>query len=405
MQAYLLTDPRYAHRFKKIWLWGEFPYRKDLGGNDTGIDLVAETNEGDYWAIQCKCFEEDATIDKPAVDSFLATSGRTFNDEQMQTVGFVHRLWISTTRHWGANAEEAIRNQNPPVSRISLFDLIDAPVDWDKLEQGVHGEKARTAKKTLLPHQKDALEKAHEYYKNAERGKLIMACGTGKTFTSLRIAEHETDGKGTILFLVPSIALLGQALREWSADAKEPINAICICSDPQVSKQKTKQDDIDALSVVDLALPASTDPKDILEQFIATKKKNGMTVVFSTYQSIEVIAKAQRVLLKNGFKEFDLIICDEAHRTTGVTLSGENEKDFVKVHNAKFIQAKKRMYMTATPRLYSDDVKSKARKPMQYWLRWMMRCCMAVKFIGLDLAKRWKEDCSAITRFWFNPER
>ncbi len=360
MQSYLLTDPRYAHRFKKIWLWGEFPYRKDLGGNDTGIDLVAETNEGDYWAIQCKCFQEDSTISKGDVDSFLATSGRTFNAEQMQTVGFVHRLWISTTRHWGTNAEEAIRNQNPPVSRISLFDLIDAPVDWDKLEQGVHGEKARTAKKTLLPHQKDALEKAHEYYKIAERGKLIMACGTGKTFTSLRIAEHETDGKGTILFLVPSIALLGQALREWSADAKEPINAICICSDPQVSKQKTKQDDIDALSVVDLALPASTDPKDILGQFIAAKKKNGMTVVFSTYQSIDVIAKAQRVLLKNGFKEFDLIICDEAHRTTGVTLSGENEKDFVKVHNAKFIQAKKRLYMTATPRLYSDDAKSKA---------------------------------------------
>lgn len=360
MQAYLLTDPQYSKRFKKVMLWSEFPYRKDLGGSDTGIDLVAQTTEGDYWAIQCKCFQEDATISKGDVDSFLATSGRTFKNEQMQTVGFTHRLWISTTRHWGSNAEEAIRNQHPPVSRISLYDLVEAPVDWDKLEQGVHGDKARTAKKSLLPHQKHAMEQAHEYFKKNERGKLIMACGTGKTFTSLRIAEHETNGKGTILFLVPSIALLGQALREWSADAKENINAICICSDPQVSKQKKKQDDIDALSVVDLALPASTDPKNILEQFTAAKRKSGMTVVFSTYQSIDVIHKAQKNLLKNGFKEFDLIICDEAHRTTGVTLSGEDEKDFVKVHNEKFIQAKKRMYMTATPRLYSDDAKSKA---------------------------------------------
>ncbi|MCK6566254.1 MAG: DEAD/DEAH box helicase family protein [Anaerolineales bacterium] len=360
MQAYLQTDPYYANRFKKIWLWGEFPYRKDLGGSDTGIDLVAQTNEGDYWAIQCKRYQEETRINKDEVDSFLATSSRTFKNEQMQTVGFVHRLWISTTRHWGSNAEEAIHNQNPPVSRISLFELTEAPVDWDKLEQGVHGEKARTTKKSLLPHQKDALEQAHEYFKKNERGKLIMACGTGKTFTSLRIAEHETNGKGAILFLVPSIALLGQALREWSADAKEDINAICICSDPEVSKQRKKQEDVDALSVVDLALPASTDPKKILEQFMAAKRKSGMTVVFSTYQSIDVIAKAQKVLLKNGFKEFDLIICDEAHRTTGATLAGEDEKDFVKVHNPKFIQAKKRMYMTATPRLYSDEAKSKA---------------------------------------------
>jgi len=361
MLAYLQTDPKYAFKFKKVWLWNDFTGRADLGGSDTGIDLVALTHEGDYWAIQCKCYQEDSTIDKPAVDSFLSTSSREFKNEQMQTTRFAHRLWISTTNHWGSNATEAITNQNPPVTRINLFDLIEAPVNWDKLEQGVHGETARTAKKTLLPHQKDALDKAHEYFKTAERGKLIMACGTGKTFNSLRIAEHETKGKGTILFLVPSIALLGQALREWSADASEPINAICICSDPQVSKKKNGSNDNDTFSIVDLALPASTDPKNILQQFEGAKaKKAGMTVVFSTYQSIDVISKAQKVLLKNGFKEFDLIICDEAHRTTGVTLAGENEKDFTKVHNANFIKAKKRLYMTATPRLYNDDVKNKA---------------------------------------------
>lgn len=362
MQAYLQTDPKYASKFKNVWMWNEFPGKLDLGGGDTGIDLVALTHEGDYWAIQCKCYQETATMDKPAVDSFLSTSSREFKNEQMQTTRFAQRLWISTTNRWGSNASEAIRNQNPPVTRINLFDLIEAPVDWDKLEDGVHGEAARTPKKTLRPHQKQALEQTHEHFKENDRGKLIMACGTGKTFTALRIAEHETDGKGLILFLVPSIALLGQTLREWSADANEPINAIAICSDPDITKQKKKNEDTDSFSVVDLAFPASTDSDFILHQFEQIKKngRNGMTVVFSTYQSIEVIARAQKVLLKNDFPEFDLIVCDEAHRTTGVSLAGEDESAFTKVHDADFIKSKKRIYMTATPRLYDDNTKSKA---------------------------------------------
>lgn len=362
IQTYLQTDPKYAHHFKKVWLWNEFPGKSDLGGGDTGIDLVALTHEGDYWAIQCKCFQENSPIDKPAVDSFLSTSSREFINENLQTTRFAHRLWISTTNKWGTNATEAIKNQNPPVTRINLYDLIEAPVDWEKLDSGIHGEASRTPKKTLRLHQKDALEKTHDYFQTADRGKLIMACGTGKTFNTLRIAENETEGNGLILFLVPSIALLGQTLREWSADANEPINAICICSDPEISRKKYKNQDADTFSVVDLALPASTNTDNILHQFQQIKAKDlpGMTVVFSTYQSIEVIASAQKVLMNNGFKKFDLIICDEAHRTTGVTLADEDESAFIKVHDNDFIQAKKRLYMTATPRLYSDDTKSKA---------------------------------------------
>lgn len=362
MQAYLKTDPKYAPLFREVWLWSEFPSRRDLGGSDTGIDLVALTQEGDYWAIQCKCFQEDSVIDKPMVDSFLSTSSRGFKNEQFQTTRFAQRLWISTTNNWTSNATEAIKNQNPPVTRINLHDLTDAPVDWDILEEGVHGDKARHKKKELRPHQKEAVNKANEYFQKHDRGKLIMACGTGKTFTALKLAENETGGKGTILFLVPSIALLGQTLREWSADADEPINAIAICSDPKVTKQKQAGDEGDGFSIVDLAYPASTDPKYILHQFRQIKKaqRSGMTVVFSTYQSIDVIAEAQKVLLKNGFPEFDLIICDEAHRTTGVSIAGEDESAFVKVHDGDFIKAKRRLYMTATPRLYSDDAKSKA---------------------------------------------
>lgn len=362
MQGYLKTDPKFAYKFKKVWLWEEFPAKADLGGSDTGIDLVALTVEGDYWAIQCKCYQESATIDKPSVDSFLSTSSRQFKNEELKTVSFSHRLWISTTNKWGPNATEAIKSQSPPVSRINLYELQEAPVDWEKLENGIHGEVARVPKKTLKPHQKEALETTHEYFKKVNRGKLIMACGTGKTFNSLRIAENETNGKGLVLFLVPSIALLGQALREWSADANEPINAICICSDAEVSKKRTKNDDEDTFSIVDLAWPASTNTNEILRQFeyISRQPKTGMTVVFSTYQSIEVIARAQKELLKNGIGEFDLIICDEAHRTTGVTLADSDESAFVKVHDNNFIKAKKRLYMTATPRLYNDNSKSRA---------------------------------------------
>lgn len=364
MKAYLLTDPKYAYKFKKVWLWNEFPGRNDLGGNDTGIDLVALTIEGDYWAIQCKCFQETSVIDKPAVDSFLATSSRTFKGEDLKTHSFQHRLWISTTNRWGPNASETIKNQHPAVSRLNLFDLIHAPVDWLKIDEGITGAKARTHKKQLRQHQKDALNLTHEHFLNWDRGKLIMACGTGKTFASLRIAEHETNGKGLILFLVPSIALLGQSLNEWYADALEPIHAICICSDPEITKSRKKLDDIDTSSVVDLALPASTNVDGIIQQFKGLEhiENNGLIVVFSTYQSIEVISKAQKAMDKTipRFSQFDLIICDEAHRTTGVSLGGEDESAFTKVHNNDFITAKKRLYMTATPRLYSDETKSKA---------------------------------------------
>ena len=364
MQAYLQTDPKYAYRFKNVWLWNEFPGKFDLGGGDTGIDLVALTHEGDYWAIQCKCYQESSVIDKPAVDSFLSTSSREFKNEQLKTVGFAVRLWISTTNKWGPNSTKAIKNQNPPVTRINLYDLQNAPVDWKKLDKGISGEPSRIGKRKVRPHQKKALEKTHEHFKIKNRGKLIMACGTGKTFNSLRIAENETGGQGLVLFLVPSISLLGQILREWTTYAVDPIKAICICSDPEVSRKKTKNDDSSSFSVVDLALPASTDVKDIVHQFqqFGRQKESGMTVVFSTYQSIKVIAQTQKKLRKENprFDEFDLIICDEAHRTTGITLSDEDESAFTKVHDNNFIKAKKRLYMTATPRLYSDDIKSKA---------------------------------------------
>jgi predicted helicase len=368
MQSYLLTDPKYRNSFETVWLWKDFPARKDFGGKDTGIDLVARAKSGDYWAIQCKCFQESSIIDKPAVDSFLSTSSRKFKDDKDQSVGFATRLWISTTDNWGINAEQAIQNQDPSVQRIGLSDLENAIVNWEAIYNGKVGEAAAVPKKQLREHQTTALTRTRDYFadENNTRGKLIMACGTGKTFTSLRIAEDLTKHKGLVLFLVPSIALLGQTLNEWAADAIHPIKAICVCSDAEISKKRKNNEDDNTSSTVDLALPASTKSAVIAQQLneLTSSPDMGMTVVFSTYQSIEAVAAAQAAWQKGkpdeGFGVFDLIICDEAHRTTGVADSKEDEAAFTKVHDADFIQAKRRIYMTATPKLYTDDNKSKA---------------------------------------------
>jgi predicted helicase len=358
MRAYLLTDPLYANILEEVWLWADFPFRNDFSGKDTGIDLVARTRAGDFWAIQCKCYAEDAYIDKASVDSFLSTSSKQFQNDNLEKVRFAHRLWIATTSNWSVEANQVLLNQQPPVTRISLTDLENAPVDWNLLLGDQVGQESRLTTYRPRKHQQEALDKAREYFQEHDRGKMIMACGTGKTFTSLRLAEQETNGKGFVLFLVPSISLLGQTLREWSAQADEPLKAVCVCSDAEVSKKKNS--DENGNSIVDLALPASTNVNSVVAQLRyheQDKQKSGMTVVFSTYQSIEVVSRAQK---KYGHP-FDMIICDEAHRTTGVTLAGDDESAFVRVHDNDFIQGLKRVYMTATPRIYGEGAKAKAK--------------------------------------------
>lgn len=365
MQAYLKTTALYEGRFEKVWLWTEFPYHDQFGGKDVGIDLVAKTFSGEYWAVQCKCYAENNYITKADVDTFLSTSSKTFEVEGKEKA-FAQRLWISTTNKWNSVAELTIKNQTPQVTRLNLIDLESDDVDWEKLEHGLYGKSSRPKPFSIMEHQQKAIDRVHTYFQSHDRGKLIMACGTGKTFTSLKIAENETDNNGLVLFLVPSIALLGQTLRVWSAQSSIPIHAVCICSDGQVSQQKIKNDE-GGVSVIDLALPASTNTDYILYQIenIRRERRKGMTVVFSTYQSIEVISRAQSELLKrtqNEYGIFDLIICDEAHRTTGVSLKGTDESAFIRVHNNDFIKSKRRLYMTATPRLYTDEARKKAEE-------------------------------------------
>ncbi len=368
MQRWFQTEPLYNY-LAKVWLWSEFPSKNDFGsGHDLGIDLVAKTDTGEYWAIQCKCYAESATIDKGCVDSFLSTSSREFNDEDGLTkVRFSRRIWVSTTEKLGPNAEATLKNQHPECSRISLYDLRNSHVDWEKLANGEKGKNALGKGKQLRPHQLEAISKAEEYYKDHDRGKLIMACGTGKTFTSLRLVEQLVGGRGLVLFMVPSIGLLGQSLNDWAADAKDYIRAVCVCSDGTASQKSRRNSDADDMggSVEELAQPATTDVDKIRRQLIGYRQHKGLVVVFSTYQSIDVVSEAQRAILRETHGEygvFDFIVCDEAHRTTGVKLSDRDESNFTKIHSNDAVQGKKRLYMTATPRLYGASAKVKARE-------------------------------------------
>ncbi|MFU2489108.1 DEAD/DEAH box helicase [Thauera sp. WH-1] len=343
---YLLTDPQYADRLAEVWLWSEWP---DRSGMDVGIDLVArERGTGDYWAIQCKFYDPDYALQKADIDSFFTASGKRFATSQGER-SFAHRVIVSTTDKWSSNAEKALENQTIPVSRLWFKDLAESPIDWSQFSLERIQDIRLREKKTLMPHQEEAVGNILEGFKEVDRGKLIMACGTGKTFTSLRLMEQATPATGRVLFLAPSISLVGQTLREWSSEAIEPFHAFVVCSDTKVGK------DEEDISTHDLAYPATTDARKVaLAASVLSPDRR--TVVFSTYQSIQVVADAQR----QGLGAFDLIICDEAHRTTGLTLPGESPSEFVKVHHNENIVGVKRLYMTATPRIYAEASKTKA---------------------------------------------
>ena len=351
VRQFLLTDPRYAERFDEVWMWSDWPQRG--ARPDHGIDLVAREREtGELCAIQCKFYDpQTGVITKNDVDSFLAESG---------TGEFTSRLFVSTTEHWNSAAEETVSRQAISVSRIGLEDLFNSTIDWDSFSLETPEVMVRTGGKSLREHQKRALDAVTAGLSTADRGKLIMACGTGKTFTSLRIAEAMAGPGGRVLFLVPSIALLSQTLMEWSAESEVPLRSFAVCSDAKVGKGRKRTNLSEDISVVDLAIPATTDGAALAECLTRRAAPiDGtfpMTVVFSTYQSIDAVAQAQ----ERGAPEFDLVVCDEAHRTTGATVSGADESAFVRVHNDGYIHASKRLYMTATPRIYDDSTKARA---------------------------------------------
>lgn len=347
-QSFLQTDPLWSEQFEKVWMWDQWP---DRWGPDTGIDLVAQRRDGGKTAIQCKFYDPQSRVSKADIDTFLSASGRG---------GFTERIIVSTTTQWGPNAETAIRDQSIPVRRIGLNDFEQSRINWDLFDPATPTVLELSGSSDLRPYQRNAIDQVTQGFTDHHRGRLIMACGTGKTFTSLRLAEEYVGPRGTVLFLVPSIALLSQALREWTNNTDLGIAPLAVCSDPKATRGRKANDDTPEISVVDLALPATTDPHRLAERMKDNRTGGeGMRVVFATYQSIDVVAQAQQLA---GLEPFDLVICDEAHRTTGATLAGTEESAFVRVHDEAYLKAEKRLYMTATPRIYDDASKAKAGK-------------------------------------------
>ncbi|MDR1035542.1 MAG: DEAD/DEAH box helicase family protein [Deltaproteobacteria bacterium] len=360
MVDFLKTTPVYDDRFTDVWQWRDFAARGGIGENDAGIDIVAVTADSEFWAVQAKFFQDGSHISKSDLDGFLATSGRSFNFCG-KSINFSRRLLMSTTNAWSANAENAIRNQTVPVSSFCLADLRNADVDWRLLEQGLFGADARPPRKEIRDYQQECVDNARIIYKTNNRGKICLACGTVKTFLSLKIAESETGGKGLVLFLAPSIALVGQTLLEWSSDAARPFFGFCVCSDQNVSRGSSRLsdgDDMDSYSTVDLPLPVTTSPEQIANYLKRARKRhvNRLSVIFSTYQSAGA---------RIAGSKFDLMICDEARRTTGLEgIEGGSETSsfFTKIHDDSFLPASKRLYMTATPRLYVGNAMAQAKE-------------------------------------------
>ncbi|WP_375622510.1 DEAD/DEAH box helicase [Bartonella sp. TT119HLJHH] len=347
--AYLTHDPLQFDQYERVQTFKDWARENAWDGRDTGIDLVAKLrDEEGFAAIQCKFYDAAYRIRKADIDSFISASGKA---------PFKRRVIIDSTESaWSDNAETMIRGQDIPVIRINLSDIQQSPIRWETF--AAKGKVVLEDKKKLRPHQLEALRDVRAGLAQADRGKLIMACGTGKTFTSLKIAEDLAGEGKFVLFLVPSLALMSQTVREWTTDAGIGLRSFAVCSDTQVGKRRKNSDDVAEIDVFDLAFPATTNAAKLAEQ-VAKSVADKMTVVFATYQSIQVVAEAQK---NYGLPTFDLIICDEAHRTTGATLVGEDESNFVKVHSNDVIRAKKRLYMTATPRIFGDNAKSRANE-------------------------------------------
>ncbi len=322
----------------EIWRWPDWPEREaltGLDGRDMGVDLVARRTSGEWVAIQCKCYDDRHTLGKGEIDKFLGGSQQS-----------IFRLrWVVATCRWGPNAERAIQNANPQITQIDFRQYLNIQVEEKDAKRPVQKP---------WPLQEEAIEDVVSGLTNHDRGRLIMACGTGKTFTALRVAEEIVNDGQRILFAAPSIALVSQARREWLRHTTRKLESIVVCSDRTAGGRNENED----IRISELECPVTTDPAEIA-QFL--DGEGAPRVVFCTYHSLRRVTEAQA---SHGAPAFDLAIADEAHRTTGALLDGRRsgaarKVDFQEFHDDARLHARKRLYMTATPRIYTDRSKKK----------------------------------------------
>ena len=352
-RAYFQNEPTYKNEFKNVWMLADVPEEFGIPKVDLGVDLVAEKYTGELVAIQAKFYNH--SIQKSNIDSFLGELGKDYYES-----GII----VASTDKWGKNAEKALADRSD-VIRIGLSDLRNSQIDWSKFSFESPEVVTVKAKKKLRYYQESAIQSALNHFKENDRGQLIMAPGTGKTFTSLKIAEamakEANKEQYTILYLVPSIQLLTQTLRGWNNDTEMTMSSMAVTSDRNASRGSVKQDESNlTIKASDIGYPATTSSKKVVENYLElmTRPKKELLVVFGTYQSIDVLGEAQ----KEGFPEFDLIIADEAHRTTGAKAFGDEASSFTKVHSDLNVKGIKRLYQTATPKLYGIEAKKKAEE-------------------------------------------
>lgn len=327
---FLKNDPEWVTQVADVWLWEDYP---DRWGKDCGIDLVFKHKNGETWAVQAKCYSTEYDITKHDVDKFLSESNRK---------GIDKRLLIATTDRIGANAKQVCDAQEKKVVRYLLSNFETADVEYPATISELHKAKPKD-KPDPREHQREAIAAVAKNFQDTDRGQLIMACGTGKTFTTLWIKEQLSAS--STLVLLPSLGLLSQTLHEWTLAANQPFDVLCVCSDDTVGK---RGGDEAIHCVADLAFPVTSDTAEI-RKFL---KRDGAKVVFSTYQSSPLVAEAQA---DDSVQAFDLAIADEAHRCAGKAGS-----DFSTILDSDRIRAKKRLFTTATPRTYSTNVKKAA---------------------------------------------
>ncbi|MCG1511447.1 DEAD/DEAH box helicase family protein [Staphylococcus epidermidis] len=348
--TYLKNEPTYKALYKNVWELKDVPNELGLPDKkDKGVDLVAEQFNGDIIAIQAKFYKN--SIGKSEINSFVAETGSKY---------YQGGLIVSTVDEWNKNARSTIENNQKNIEILGLSDLRNSQINWSDFNFQRPEELTIKKPKELRFYQKTALENAINHFEKYDRGQLIMAPGTGKTFTSLKISEalsKKANNQFKVLYLVPSIQLLTQTLRGWNNDTELKIASMAVTSDRDASRGSDGTEDIKA---TDIGYPATTSKDQLLKNWSdikETQSDRDITVVFSTYQSIDVIGDAQ----KEGFPEFDLIISDEAHRTTGAHEMNKDASAFTKVHNNENVKGKLRMYQTATPKIYGDNAKKNAK--------------------------------------------
>jgi predicted helicase len=326
--------PIWSQEFVDVVPWSKHATREGLRATDIGVDLVGYGKDGKVYAIQVKLW--DKPLSWKDLGSFVGVV-------KHPEYGFDHGLIVAPR---GVTQEAERQLQGLPITILSEEALLE-DLDLESLVPDRPEEARRRGKKALRKYQQEALGEVAEAFqeKGLPRGKLIMPPGTGKTLVALKIAEKVAGPGGRVLFLAPSIALLDQSLRAWAAEASLPLRLFAVVSDTGVGK--TSEDDLSALSL--LSIPPTTKPEELASE-AKTESQEALTAIFSTYQSVEVLERAQK---EHGLPPFDLMILDEAHRTA--TVRAGEESPFTKVHHDHYVKARHRLYMTATPRIWEVE--------------------------------------------------